>query len=111
MERLTPPGGKTKTILIMKNVSQIIWKGPCLLGGAGVSGDGAAGEIDLYDGVNDSAEHKIKILCITSTTFAMYTINAPQFNYGIYMKVNAATTYGWVVFTPQDMASKYPKQI
>ena len=111
VEQIHNPADKTLTQLITRNTSQIIWKGPCLLAGVGVTGDGAGGEIDIYDGVNDKAPHKIKIMCLTSTTFSMNAIHDPQFNYGIYMKVNAATTFGWVIFTPQEEHAKYPKRI
>ena len=100
---------KTKADLITVNKSQIIWKGPCLLSGIGVTGDGAIGEIDIYDGENDNAPHKIKIKCISNTTFSMNAIHDPQFNNGIYVKVNAVTSFGWVIFIPQDKASKFTK--
>jgi len=105
------PNLKLKAQLILKNSSQIIWKGPCLLCSVGVTGDGAAGEIDLYDGTNDKAEHKLKMKCLNATTFSMNSVHNPQLNYGIYMKVNAATTYGWVVFIPQDEGAKYNETI
>lgn len=95
------------TLLKTVNVSQILHKGPCLISGVGVTGDGAAAEIDIYDGVNDKAEHKLKVMCLDGTTFSINAIDRPQFNYGIYIKVNAATTFGYVIWVPQERESKH----
>lgn len=98
------------SILKTVNTSQLLYKGPCLICGIGITGDGANGEIDIYDGVNDSAEHKMKLKCLDSTTHSINTTYPIQFNYGIYVKVNATTTHSYIYWIPQERESRHPRK-
>uniref|UniRef100_A0A6M3JK37 Uncharacterized protein n=1 Tax=viral metagenome TaxID=1070528 RepID=A0A6M3JK37_9ZZZZ len=84
------------------NVSQLVYSGACVVGGITISGDGAAGDCDVYDGVNTLAERKFHLEVLTGVTFSTGALQDNQFNHGIYIVVNAVTTFVTVSFRPPD---------
>jgi len=84
------------------NASRVIHKGPCLVTGFCVAGDGAAGVANLYDGENDLGEHKCRITVLDSTTFEWSLTHPVDFDKGIYIDVNAATTFAMVSYIPES---------
>ena len=86
----------------MDNVSRVIHKGPCLVTGFTVTADGAAAEADLYDGQNASGRHVAKIMALDGTTFEWHLQHPVDFDKGIYVHVNADTTYVMVCYIPES---------
>lgn len=84
------------------NTSRIINRGECLLSSILITADGADGEVDIYDGLSDNDEHKIKLLS-PDTYSRNFNFSQPvHFRRGLYVKVNAATTYCTVSFLPTE---------
>lgn len=86
----------------LTNTSRIIHRGPCLVTAFSVAGDGAAGEADIYDGESDRGEHKCKVTVPNGTTFHWCLPNPVDFDKGIYIEVNAATTFVTVCYIPES---------
>ena len=86
----------------LTHVSRIIHKGPCLVTGFVVSGHGAAGTADIYDGESDAGEHKCRIKVISNTSFPWPIVHPVDFDKGIYIKVTEETTYVTVCYIPES---------
>lgn len=86
----------------LTNVSRVIHKGPCLITGFSVAGDGAAGVANLYDGENALGEHKCRVAVLDSTTFEWNLTHPVDFDKGIYIDVNAATTFVTICYIPES---------
>lgn len=86
----------------LTNTSRVIHRGPCLITAFLVTGDGAAGEADIFDGVSDLGEHKCRINVLSGTTFHWCLPNPVDFDKGIYIKVDAATTFVTVCYIPES---------
>lgn len=84
------------------NTSRIINRGECLLASVLLSADGANGEADIYDGFGDAGQHVAK-LKMTDGLSQDWSLKHPVYlRRGLYVKVNAATTYVTVVFNPTE---------
>jgi len=92
---------------ILRNYNGVVVEGACLLTGITVTAKGANGTADIYDGVNDNGEHKVEINVINNTTFALNNIYPMPMDYGIYLKVNANTTYVMIQYIP--LVAGYPE--
>lgn len=86
----------------LTNKSRIIHKGPCLVTAFSVAGAGADGTADIYDGESTSGEHKCRVSVLNGTTFHWCLPNPVDFDKGLYIAVNAATTYVTVCFIPES---------
>ena len=86
------------------NINQVIHKGPCVVSGAFITSIGAAGTVLIYDGDNALTPIKIPIASIDGTTFGSCFPNNIKFTKGIYVVVNAATTYATIAYKPLNPA-------
>ncbi len=84
---------------IVNTTTYLLHKGPCIVGNIILSGDGAAGDCDIYDGENANAERKYHLEVASGTSFATGA-GRKKFNYGIYIVVNATTTFVTVEYVP-----------
>ncbi len=102
-----------KSIFIPRlvNVNTLIHKGPCIVGNIVISGDGAAGDCDIYDGENANAERKYHLEVASGYSFAIGAATLKKFNYGIYIVVNAATTFVTVEYVPLPMDTTVNTQL
>ena len=85
---------------LLTNTSSVLHLGPCIVGNIAISGDGAAGDCDVYDGENAKAERKYHLEVLTGVSFATGAAALKKFNYGVYVVVNAATTFVTVELIP-----------
>lgn len=65
-----------------------------------ISGDGAAGDCDIYDGVNNLGEKKAHLEVASGTSFNFIPSCGSYIDQGIYVVVNAATTNVMVTYQP-----------
>jgi len=84
----------------LTNTSRTIYKGPALLYSITISGDGAAGDCDVYDGVNSQGERKYHLEVGAGATVVVSLQNPVELDRGLYVKVNAATTFVTVQYEP-----------
>lgn len=82
------------------NADRIINRGRALLGSVLVSSDGADGEIDVYDGVSAADPLICKILAPDTYSFQARFGEGVLCQRGIYIDVNADTTYFTVEYVP-----------
>jgi len=83
--------------------SRIIHKGPCLITGFSVTGDGAGGGAKLYDGENNLGELKANIRVVAETTFEWDLTHPVDFDKGIYVELNVAgKTYVTICYIPES---------
>jgi len=87
----------------LTNVTRVIHKGPCLVTGFSVAGDGAAGVANIYDGENALGEHKCRVTVLDSTTFGWDLTHPVHFEQGIFIDVNAVTTFVTVCYVPVSL--------
>ena len=88
--------------LQLANTNRTIHIGPCALLGVTMSGDGAAGDCDIYDGTNAFAERKAHLETLTGLTAPMPLTFPVRMDYGIFVAVNAATTFVMIEYAPLD---------
>ncbi len=86
----------------LTHISRIIHKGPCLITGFSVTGYGAAGSADLYDGESASGRHICRISVIANTTFDWPIVHPVDFDKGIFVYVAEETTYVTVCYIPES---------
>ncbi len=84
------------------NASGIVHRGPCLITGFSVTGHGAAGVADLYDGENAHGDHKCRVAVLSGTTFEWDIVHPVDFDKGIYIAVDLATTYVTICYIPES---------
>lgn len=84
------------------NTSRLIHSGPCIVKAVHVAGDGANGDCQVYDGVNSSGTLKAHIEVLSGTSYTWSPGGGTDFDYGIYIAVNAATTKVTVTFIPES---------
>lgn len=82
-----------ENVIVTRHITSntIINIGQCLFVGISVSGDGANGDCDVYDGTNAKAIKKFHIEVLSGTTHSISGI-LTKFSKGIYIVVNAVTT-------------------
>ena len=84
------------------NVSQIVHIGPCLLCAVCMSADGVAADCDIYDGSDVNGELKGHLEALIGTTFGLCLGRPTDFDKGIYLHVNAKTTFVTIQWIPED---------
>jgi len=72
--------------------SRIIYKGPCIVMAVHVAGDGANGDCQVYDGLNNKGTLKAHIEVLSGTSYNWRPGVGTDFDHGIYIKVSANTT-------------------
>lgn len=82
----------------LTNTSRIITKGPVLISNIFVNGDGVAAQVDIYDGLNNKGRHVYRINCIADDSKPVNLSSPIDFDFGIYVVVNAATTYVTIAY-------------
>lgn len=86
--------------ITMTNLTGTIFKGSCLVYAIVVNADGADAQVDIYDGMNTSGEHKFRINTLSNTDRPIMLTVPTDFDYGIHIVVNAATTFVSVQYVP-----------
>jgi hypothetical protein len=84
------------------NKNRLIHSGPCIVKDITIAGDGANGDCQVYDGLNDAGKQKTHLEALSGTTFSWTPGNGTDFDYGIYIAVNAATTKVTVTYIPES---------
>jgi len=88
--------------LVMHNTDMLIHIGPCLLVGISLSGKGANGSCELYDGVDAQGDHKIHLEVLSGTTFGHHMHDPADFDKGMYLVVAETTTYVMIQYIPES---------
>ena len=83
------------------NTSRVLFVGPCVVTNVHLGADGAQADCQVYDGVNAQGELKAHIEALSGTSFDWDPHDGVDFNYGIYIAVNAATSKVTVTFSPR----------
>jgi len=84
------------------NTSRIIHPGPCIVKNVTIAGDGANGDCQVYDGFNTSGTLKAHLEVLSGTTFSWQPGEGTDFDQGIYIEVNAATTKVTITYNPES---------
>ena len=84
------------------NASGIVHKGPCLITGFSVTGQGADGAADIYDGGNSSGVRKYTVRVLSNTSFSWSFAHPVDFDHGIYVYVAEATTFVSICYIPES---------
>lgn len=84
------------------NTSRVIHKGPCIVKAVHVAGDGAGCEVVIIDGVNSSGKVKAIIIVLSGSSYTWRPGEGTDFDYGIYVNVNASTTKVTVTYIPES---------
>lgn len=84
------------------NTSRLIHSGPCIVKSVHVAGDGAPGDAQIYDGVNSSGTLKAHLEVLFGRSYTWRPGEGTDFDYGIYIAVNAATTKVTVTYIPES---------
>jgi len=84
------------------NTSRLIHSGPCIVRSVHIAADGANGDCQVYDGLNTSGNLKAHLEALSGTSYNWRPGDGTDFDYGIYIAVNAATTKVTVTFVPES---------
>lgn len=84
----------------LANTNRQVFKGVCLLHSIHVSADGANAQVDIYDGVDTNGRHVIRINVLSESSYLWKPRKSRRCNMGIYIVVNANTTYVTAEFEP-----------
>lgn len=82
--------------------SRIIFKGPCVVKCVHVAAEGANAACQVYDGLNTQGKLKARIDALSGTSEVWLPGDGTDFDQGIYIAVNAATTHVTVTFLPES---------
>ena len=82
------------------SASAVVYKGRALIVSLSVSGDGAAGLGVVYDGVESIGTRKATLQCGSDGSFSPVIRGGIECLTGIYLSVDASTTYLRVEFYP-----------
>ena len=85
--------------------SRLVSSGPCIVRTVHVAGDGANGDCQIYDGVNALGELKAHVEVLSGTSYSWRPGDGTDFDFGIYIAVNAATTKVTVTYNPESRKS------
>lgn len=88
------------TAVEMRNVTGLVYDGPCVLHSASISGDGANADCDLYDGLSTTGRRRLHLEVLSGTSFDKHFRHGAIVDQGLYLVVNAATTFVTVEYTP-----------
>lgn len=82
--------------------SRIIHKGPCIIKSVHVAADGANGDCQIYDGESASGNLKAHVEVLSGTSYTWRPGQGTDFDFGLYIVVNANTTKVTVTFIPES---------
>jgi len=82
--------------------SRLIHSGPCIVKCVHVAADGANGDCQVYDGLNTSGTLKAHLEALSGTSYTWRPGEGTDFDYGLYIAVNAATTKVTATFIPES---------
>lgn len=85
--------------------SRLIHSGPCIVKSVHVSCAVAGGNCSVYDGVNTSGNFKAYMALTANTSYTWRPGDGTDFDYGLYISVNAATTRVTVTYIPESWKS------
>lgn len=83
--------------------TEIVHKGPCLLVGLVITGDGGVADCDVYDGESAASERKFHLEALQATSFCTNLFQSTDMDYGIYVVLNTAHTIVTVQYIPERM--------
>lgn len=83
-----------------RNADSLIYKGACKVHSIFVDADGAAAQVDVYDGVDTTGERKFRINAISDDSKFLLFTEPAEFDMGVYIDVNAATTFVTIQVSP-----------
>jgi len=82
------------------NTSRLIHSGPCVVKCVHIAGDGVNGDCQVYDGLSTSGQMKAHLEALSGTSYTWRPGEGTDFDFGIYIVVNAATTKVTVTYIP-----------
>jgi len=82
--------------------SRVIHKGPCIVKAVHVAADGVPGVCQVYDGLNDLGVLKAWIEGYQGMSYTWRPGDGTDFDLGIYIAVDAATTKVTVTYIPES---------
>jgi hypothetical protein len=89
--------------VIYDNINRIIYKGLVEVVDIVISANGADGEVNIYDGQNDKGILKYKLSIKDGNSFGGFPTKPIFFHRGIFITVNAATTYYSIRIDPVNV--------
>lgn len=84
------------------NTSRVIHLGPCIVKSVHVAGDEARGDCQVYDGESTGGELKAHIEVPENGSYTWRPGDGTDFDYGLYIAVDAATTKVTVTYIPES---------
>jgi len=84
------------------NTSRLIHSGPCVVKSVHIAGDEDPGDCQVYDGVNANGTLKAHLEVLEGTSYTWRPGEGTDFDFGIYIAVNASTTKVTVTFNPES---------
>lgn len=88
------------TVIEVFNADGIVNAGPCLVYGVTLAADGANADVDVYDGVNANAKKVSHLEALSGTSFSLPFAGPVIFHRGVYLDVNATTSFVTVEYKP-----------
>lgn len=88
------------TLLDFRNVTGRVYEGPVKVHSITIAGDGANGDCDIYNSLNVDATRRKLHLEVLSGTSHETVLKGTIFDRGIYVVVNAATTFVTTEYEP-----------
>ncbi len=92
------------------NTSRVLYRGPCLVYNVHLAADGAQADCQVYDGVNANGTLKAHIEALSGTSFDWDPDKGVQFDFGIYVAVNANTSKVTVTYLPLASSQEHEEQ-
>lgn len=87
---------------VLVTSSQIVSNGPSLIVGVAISGTGSNPDAQIYDGKNANGLMKLHLDCLQYTGWSPNIQPGVECLTGIYVVVDAATTYVLVQYYPAN---------
>jgi hypothetical protein len=87
---------------VCDNKTQVLYIGACKVKSITIYSDGADGDVTLYNGSSLKEIIKLKIGSLSNSSATGYFGDGIFFDRGIYVVVNASTTYYSVIFSVKD---------
>jgi len=84
------------------NTSRLIYSGPCVVKSVHIAADGANGDAQIYDGYSTSGCLVAHLEALSGTSYTWRPGEGTDFDFGIYIAVNVATTKVTVTFIPES---------
>lgn len=84
------------------DTSRIIHSGPCIVRAVHIAADGANADCQVYDGLNALGKLKAHLEALSGTSYNWMPGDGTDFDFGIYIVVNANTTKVSVTFIPES---------